>query len=89
MATPCSHTAHRRMQITSKRADPPGLWIRQRHCAAADPAPDDRGGDSIAQEERSVVWIASVPLTDDGWRPLDEGEVVAVRDGQTVAINGS
>jgi predicted glutamine amidotransferase len=75
---------HRRMQINSKRADPPGLWIRQRLCAPADPASDDRGCVSIAQEERSVVWIASVPLTDDAWRPLAEGEVVAVRDGQTL-----
>ena len=75
---------HRRLQRTSERAEPPGLWRRQRHCAPADPAPDDHGGVSIAQEERSVVWVASVPLTDDGWRPLAEGEVVAVRDGQTM-----
>ncbi len=75
---------HRRMQRTSKRTEPPGLWIRQQHCAPADPAPDDRGGVSIAQEERSVVWIASVPLTNDGWRPLAEGEVLAVRNGQTL-----
>jgi glutamine amidotransferase len=75
---------HRRVQINSKRADPPGLWIRQRHCAPADPVPDDCGGVSIAQEERSVVWIASVPLTDDAWRPLAEGEVLSVRDGQTL-----
>lgn len=75
---------HRRLQRTSKRAEPPGLWIRQRHCAPADPAPDDHGGASIAQEERSVVWIASVPLTDDDWRPLAEGEVVAVRGGEVL-----
>ena len=72
---------HRRMQFNSKRGDPPGLWTRQRRCAPADPVPDDRSGVSIAQEERSVVGIARVPLTDDGWRPLAEGEVVAVRDG--------
>lgn len=59
---------HRRMRITSKRADPPGQRMRERLCARADPVPDDRGGASIAQETRSVVWIASVPLTDDDWR---------------------
>jgi predicted glutamine amidotransferase len=32
-----------------------------------------------------VVWIASVPLTDDGWRPLAEGEVVAVRSGEVLS----
>ena len=76
---------HRRLQRASKRAEPPGLWIRQRHCAPADPAPDDHGGVSIAQEKRSVVWIASVPLTDDDWRPLAEGEVVAVRGGEVLS----
>lgn len=76
---------HRRLQRTSKRAEPPGLWIRQRHCAPADPAPDDHGGVSIAQGEQSVVWIASVPLTDDDWRPLAEGEVVAVRGGEVLS----
>lgn len=75
---------HRRLQRTSKRAEPPGLWIRQRHCAPADLAPDDHGGASIAQGERSVVWIASVPLTDDEWRPLAEGEAVAVRGGEVL-----
>ncbi|MDP1533578.1 MAG: class II glutamine amidotransferase, partial [Rubrivivax sp.] len=64
-----------------KRVEPPGLWIRQRQCAPDDPAPDDHGGVSIAKEERSVVWIASVPLTADEWRPLAEGEVVAARGG--------
>jgi predicted glutamine amidotransferase len=76
---------HRRLQRTSKRAEPPGLWLRQRHCAPADPAPDGHGGVSISREERSVVWIASVPLTEDDWRPLAEGEVVAVRGGEVLS----
>ena len=73
---------HRRLQRTSHRLEPPGLWIRQRHCTPADPAPDEHGGMSVAQAEQAVVWIASVPLTDDGWRPLVEGEVLAVRGGE-------
>ena len=76
---------HRRMQRTSRRAEPPGLWLRQRHCPPAEPAPDLSGGVSIAQAEQTVVWIASVPLTDDAWRPLAEGEVLAVRDGEMLA----
>jgi predicted glutamine amidotransferase len=28
-----------------------------------------------------VVWIASVPLTEDAWQPLAEGELVVVRAG--------
>ena len=76
---------HRRLQRTSHRAEPPGLWIRQRRCSLPDPAPDEHGGASVAQAEQAVVWIASVPLTDDGWRPLAEGEVLAVRDGEVLS----
>ena len=76
---------HRRLQRTSHRAEPPGLWIRQRHCAPVEPAPNEQGGVSVAQAEQAVVWIASVPLTDDEWRPLVEGEVLAVRDGEVLS----
>lgn len=37
---------------------------------------------SVAQAEQAAFCIASVPLTDDEWRPLIEGEVLAVRDGE-------
>ena len=75
---------HRRMQRISRRAEPPGLWVRQRHCPPAEPTPERSGGVSIAQAEQTVVWIASVPLTEDAWRPLAEGEVLAVRDGEVL-----
>lgn len=75
---------HRRMQRNTRRAEPPGLWMRQRHCPPDDPAPDQSGGVSIAQAEQAVVWIASVPLTEDAWRPLADGEVLAVRDGEVL-----
>lgn len=75
---------HRRMQRSSHRAEPPGLWIRQRHCAFADPQPAEHGGASVDQAEQAVVWVASVPLTGDGWRPLVEGEVLAVRAGEVI-----
>jgi len=28
---------------------------------------------------------ASVPLTDDGWQPLDAGTVLVLRDGEVIA----
>lgn len=31
------------------------------------------------------VMVANVPLSDSGWEPLEEGTVVALRDGQEVA----
>ncbi|WP_136659102.1 class II glutamine amidotransferase [Nitratireductor sp. XY-223] len=35
--------------------------------------------------ETAGILVASVPLTDTGWTPLDEGTVVALRDGDEVA----
>ena len=32
----------------------------------------------IAQE---LALVASVPLTDEPWEPIDEGEVIALKDG--------
>jgi len=31
-----------------------------------------------------VVLFASIPLTDEGWVPLEEGEVVAARGGRLI-----
>jgi predicted glutamine amidotransferase len=76
---------HRRIQRQAGRIEPPGLWLRQRQCVASD-APADAAGASVAPRGQTVVWLASVPLTDDDdWRPLDEGELVAVRAGVVLA----
>lgn len=51
--------------------EPPGLHVLCRRCVEA--------------SEQEVVLLASVPLTPERWRPLDEGEVLAVEDGSIVA----
>ncbi len=76
---------HRRLQKGRGPAEPPGLWTLQQHCAPADALPTQTAGVSIAQEERVSLLIASVPLTDEAWQPMLEGELVAVRDGQLIA----
>ncbi len=50
-----------------------------------DPSPERQGGVAISDGERAVVSIASVPLNDEAWRPLAEGEVLAVRGGEVLA----
>lgn len=45
---------------------PPGLHVLCRTCA----------------ETQEVALVASVPLTSERWRPLDEGEIVVLRDGR-------
>lgn len=73
--------ADRRLQRNG-HAEPPGLWIRRRRCPADGLLADRGAGVSVRAEWTSVVWIASVPLTDDEWRPMSCGELVAVRDGE-------
>lgn len=76
---------NRRIQPALGRIEPPGLWVLQRHCTPPEPSPQDQGGVSVASGERAIVWVASVPLTDEAWRPLAEGELVAVRAGEFLA----
>ncbi len=48
--------------------------------------PADQGaGLAVRTDGTSVVWVASVPLTDDPWQPLNCGELLAIRDGVILA----
>jgi len=76
---------HRRMQQATRKAEPPGLWMLQRHCADDAPPPARAAGVAVDSVERVALFIASVPLTDEAWRPLQEGELLAIRHGEIVA----
>lgn len=62
---------HRR-RADSGEIEPPGLYVLCRQCV-------ERG--DAAQR---VVLVASVPLTAEPWRPLAEGEVIALRGGRVI-----
>jgi glutamine amidotransferase len=53
---------------------PPGLHLLCRHCAGIADGVD-------------VALVASVPLSDEPWRPLGEGELVVLQGGRAVAAN--
>lgn len=74
---------HRRMQPASRRAEPPGLWWLQRKCAAADQYSEREVGMSVGGAARSLL-LASLPLTDDRWQPMTEGELVVAPAGLLV-----
>lgn len=80
---------HKRMQPGIGHAGPPGLWMLQRHCPPEEPATAHEAGVAIVQEERHALFIASVPLTDEAWQPLAEGDLVAVRQGALLATRGA
>ncbi len=75
---------HRRIQAGGAIA-PPGLWVLRRECAV-DIDGLLRSGVTVEVngEDQAITLLASVPLTDEGWRPLAEGEVIAVKDGQII-----
>lgn len=75
---------HRRIQAGGQ-ISPPGLWLLKRTC----PRDRDallRAGASAANElgPQKLTLIASVPLTDEDWTSLGDGELVVVRDGEVL-----
>ena len=75
---------HRRIQSASGRIEAPGLFLLSRQCSHANESVQAQGV-SIAPGFQAVTLIASVPLSSEPWRPLAEGEVVAVAAGRLVA----
>lgn len=80
---------HRRHQAASGRIEPPGLVLLCRSCLAEVDGPGAKDvvtdGLNVHLDTQEVVLMASVPLTDEPWRPLAEGELVALRDGRVAA----
>jgi glutamine amidotransferase len=75
---------HRRLQSDGTIA-PPGLWLLQRECSV-DPDGLPQSGVTVETggDGQKIVLLASVPLSSERWRPLAEGEVIVVKDGQVV-----
>lgn len=79
--------AHKRIQADG-HTGPPGLHLLQRHCeeSASDLA---RSGVTLTTVPQDTCLLASVPLTDEPWQPLPEGEVIAVTHGRIVGRHRS
>jgi predicted glutamine amidotransferase len=82
---------HRRIQ-NDRTIAPPGLWLLSRECAvdkdgsmtSATTIGGAEAGVTIEGNAggQAITLLASVPLTNEGWRPLAEGELVAVKKGR-------
>lgn len=78
---------HRRIQRSTGQVAPPGLCLLA--CRCTDPGePLHADGVTVAPGFQEMVLIASVALTDEEWRPLGDGELVAVSDGKLVGGTG-
>ncbi len=77
---------NRRREKVSDPPRPPGLCLLDR-AEGASPTGLYTSGLRISagQDRGEMVLIASVPLTDENWRPLAEGELVVLRRGSVVA----
>jgi glutamine amidotransferase len=75
-----AHADRRHQSDGSIRA--PGLWRLARRCAAGGELSAD--GLRIASDggEQEVFLVASVPLTDENWMLLAEGELLVARHGR-------
>ncbi len=62
--------------------EPPGLWLLERHCS--DEAIAVVAGEAVHVTGIGVdvALIASVPLTEERWRPLGEGSVLQLEYGR-------
>lgn len=77
---------HKRHQ-TDGRISPPGLHFLCRRCAREPSAEIAAQGFHLTSGngEQSVVLVASVPLTAEGWEPLGDGEVLVVSAGEIIS----
>jgi predicted glutamine amidotransferase len=74
---------HRRMSATGE-IRPPGLHLLCRSCNARGDCAPLTGVTIGPDESQQVALLASVPLSDEGWQPLGDGEIVVLRDGRAV-----
>ncbi len=77
---------HRRRQRDGA-IRPPGLWSLVRHCCEP-PERTEAAGVRVEGASQQVALLASVPLSDEAWQPLAEGETVVLERGQIVGRHG-
>ncbi|MFA9273793.1 MAG: class II glutamine amidotransferase [Candidatus Aquirickettsiella gammari] len=73
--------AHKRIQREAGIIAPPGLWILERHCPMISAAPE-----IDPNMKRDVTLVASVPLTQEAWRPLEESEILVLYNGKPLLL---
>ncbi len=69
------------------RLSAPGIYFLQRCCWRTSPELQDAGV-NLTSIRQDVALVASVPLTDELWEPLGEGDLIALRDGLCFGADG-
>jgi len=77
---------HRRRASGMREPVPPGLHFLLRSCPVEPSAFEAPGVSVVSDEgEQSVCLVASVPLSDEPWEALAEGELIAISAGEVLA----
>jgi glutamine amidotransferase len=74
---------HKRTQADGEKR-PPGLHLLSRQCHMCDDSPELLGVQVDESRRQSVALVASVPLSNEAWYPLGEGELLVLRDGHVL-----
>lgn len=69
------------------RLSAPGVYLLQRYCWRTAPELHDAGV-NLTSIRQDVALVASVPLTDELWEPLGEGDLIALKDGLCFGADG-
>jgi len=76
--------ADRRIQPLTRQVSAPALYRLECPVNKTPALVVDRLGSDEGKAQQ-VVLLASVPLTDEAWEPMPEGELIAVRNGEVVS----
>ncbi|HSO38066.1 MAG TPA: class II glutamine amidotransferase [Labilithrix sp.] len=81
-----AHGDRRRDALGVIRA--PGLHVLSRSCTASSEGAPLVGVALAPEDDQQVALVASVPLSAERWQPLAEGEIVVLREGRVVRLEG-
>jgi predicted glutamine amidotransferase len=75
---------HQRKQCGREGFHPPGLYTLSRQCRCKSALPQSGGMLDRHLHAQKVLLVASVPLTQEAWVPLGQGEVQVIAQGDIV-----
>ncbi len=78
--------ADRRQQADGEIREP-GLWLSQQTSPGATQMIHG-GGVTISSPKQEFVMVASVPLTETGWEPIQAGSLAALHKGRICRVSG-
>ena len=79
----CLYLHGHRRKCANGTIEPPGLYILCRHCVSGGNVVE-AAGLSVEDSDQDIALAASVPLTEEAWDPLAEGEIVVLSRGRVV-----